>query len=174
LATNFVVYRVGLWWIGWHRPCGCLGNLTDLLGISPHTADTIMKLVLAYLLAGTLLASVGQSASLACGGALGATGRSVWQWRQSLKENRKLDKQVAQGGSMLNVAFGYVIWLHTVMFSMFQFVGQSKMRAEWFSIEASVSGQREKSPRIARGEFPGKPAWCVAMAIVNLALFSLE
>jgi len=53
LATNFVVYRVGLWWMGWHRPCGCLGNLTDLLGISPHTADTIMKLVLAYLLIGS-------------------------------------------------------------------------------------------------------------------------
>jgi len=41
--------------MGWHRPCGCLGNLTDLdlLGISPHTADTIMKLVLAYLLVGS-------------------------------------------------------------------------------------------------------------------------
>ena len=26
LATNFVVYRLGLWWMGWHRPRGCRGN----------------------------------------------------------------------------------------------------------------------------------------------------
>ena len=29
LATSFLVYRLGLWWIGWSRPCSCLGNLTD-------------------------------------------------------------------------------------------------------------------------------------------------
>jgi len=69
LATNFVVYRVGLWWMGWHRPCGCLGNLTDLLGIAPHTADTIMKLVLAYLL-------------------IGSYGLLLWQWRQNRRRNR--------------------------------------------------------------------------------------
>jgi len=69
LATNFVVYRLGLWWIGWHRPCGCLGNLTDLLRISPHTADTIMKLVLAYLL-------------------IGSYGLLIWQWIQNRRRNR--------------------------------------------------------------------------------------
>jgi len=53
LATNFVIYRLGLWWMGWHRPCGCLGNLTDLLRISPRAADNIMKSVLAYLLVGS-------------------------------------------------------------------------------------------------------------------------
>lgn len=53
LSTNFVVYRFGLWWMGWHRPCGCLGNLTHLLHISPRTADNIMKVVLAYLLLGS-------------------------------------------------------------------------------------------------------------------------
>ena len=26
LATSFVVYRLGLWWMGWKRPCDCLGN----------------------------------------------------------------------------------------------------------------------------------------------------
>lgn len=61
LATNFVVYRVGLWWIGWHRPCNCLGNLTDALHISPQAADNIMKVVLAYLL-------------------IGSYGLLVWQW----------------------------------------------------------------------------------------------
>jgi len=53
LATNFVVYRLGLWWIGWHKPCSCLGNLTDALHISPTTADHIIKGILAYLLIGS-------------------------------------------------------------------------------------------------------------------------
>jgi hypothetical protein len=63
ISTNFLVYRLGLWFIGWHRPCGCMGNLTDLLHISPHAADTIMKGVLAYLL-------------------VGSYGILLWQWRQ--------------------------------------------------------------------------------------------
>jgi len=53
LATNFVVYRLGLWWINWNRPCGCLGNLMDAIHISPQIADTVMKCVLAYLLIGS-------------------------------------------------------------------------------------------------------------------------
>ena len=53
ISTNFLVYRLGLWLIGWHRPCGCMGNLTDLLHISPRTADNIMKGVLAFLLVGS-------------------------------------------------------------------------------------------------------------------------
>jgi hypothetical protein len=53
LATNFVVYRFGLWWMGWHKPCSCLGNLTDALHISPQLADNIMKVILAYLLLGS-------------------------------------------------------------------------------------------------------------------------
>lgn len=53
LAGSFFAYRVGLWWIDWHKPCGCLGNLTDALHISPETADNIIKAVLAYLLIGS-------------------------------------------------------------------------------------------------------------------------
>ena len=53
LATNFVFYRLGLWWMDWHRPCSCLGNLTDALHLSPQLADTIMKVVLAYLILGS-------------------------------------------------------------------------------------------------------------------------
>ncbi len=53
MSTNFLVYRLGLWFIGWHRPCGCMGNLTDLLHLSPRAADNIMKGVLAYLLIGS-------------------------------------------------------------------------------------------------------------------------
>lgn len=53
ISTDFLVYRLGLWWMNWHRPCNCLGNLTDALHISPQTADNIMKVVLAYLLIGS-------------------------------------------------------------------------------------------------------------------------
>jgi hypothetical protein len=53
LATGFVVYRLGLLWIGWQRPCSCLGNLTDALNISPQKADAAMKIILAYLLLGS-------------------------------------------------------------------------------------------------------------------------
>ena len=53
LATNFAAYCFCLWWSGWHRPCPCLGNLTDALHISPQSADNISRAVLAYLLAGS-------------------------------------------------------------------------------------------------------------------------
>jgi len=53
LATSFLIYRIGLWWIGWHRPCHCLGDFADAIGISSQTADAIMKGVLAYLLIGS-------------------------------------------------------------------------------------------------------------------------
>ena len=63
LSTNFLAYRLGLWFIGWHRPCGCMGNLTDILHISPRLADNIMKVVLAYLL-------------------VGSYGTLLWQWKR--------------------------------------------------------------------------------------------
>jgi hypothetical protein len=63
ISTYFVVYRVGLWWMDWHRPCNCLGNLTDALHISPQVADNIMKVLLAYML-------------------IGSYGLLFWRWRQ--------------------------------------------------------------------------------------------
>lgn len=63
LATIFVVYRFGLLWVGWQRPCSCLGNLTDALQISPQKADTAMKIILTYLL-------------------IGSYGTLLWLWRQ--------------------------------------------------------------------------------------------
>ena len=53
LATSFLVYRIGLVLVGYHKPCSCLGNLTDVLHIPPKTADTAMKIILAYLLIGS-------------------------------------------------------------------------------------------------------------------------
>ena len=53
LSTCFLVYRIGLWWIDWQQPCRCLGRLTDVLHISPTTADNLMKGLLIYLLLGS-------------------------------------------------------------------------------------------------------------------------
>lgn len=63
MSTNFVVYRLGLYWMNWQKPCSCLGNLTDAIHIRPETADNIMKVLLAYLL-------------------IGSYGLLIWQWRQ--------------------------------------------------------------------------------------------
>lgn len=63
LATNFLVYRLGLWWLDWKKPCGCLGNITDALHLSPQTADNIVQVLLAYLL-------------------VGSYGLLLWQWRK--------------------------------------------------------------------------------------------
>jgi hypothetical protein len=53
LALNFLLYRLGLWSLDWHRPCGCLGNLTDYLNLSPETADIAIRFILAYFLIGS-------------------------------------------------------------------------------------------------------------------------
>jgi hypothetical protein len=55
ISTNFLVYRFGLWLIGWHHPCGCMGNLAGVLHLSDRAADNIMKGVLAFLLVGSYL-----------------------------------------------------------------------------------------------------------------------
>jgi len=60
MATNFLVYRVGLWCIGWHHPCGCMGSLAGVLHLSDMAADRIMKGILAYLLVGSYLLLVRQ------------------------------------------------------------------------------------------------------------------
>jgi hypothetical protein len=76
LATTFVAYRLDLGWIGYRKPCACLGNLTDALHISPQAADNAMKIVLAYLL-------------------LGSCATLFWLWRQNWKA----------GGRIQNVEF---------------------------------------------------------------------
>jgi hypothetical protein len=73
LGTSLLAYRLGLWWMGWHRPCSCLGNFTDALHISPQSADLAMKIILAYLL-------IGSYATL------------FWLWRQRGKCRSKNDE----------------------------------------------------------------------------------
>lgn len=81
ISTSFAVYRFGLWWVDWKSPCGCLGNLTDALNISPQAADNIMKLVLAYLF-------------------IGSYGMLAYEWRQKRRNvvgSGKLDPQPLTG-----------------------------------------------------------------------------
>ena len=72
LGTCFLGYRLGLIFIGYHKPCSCLGNLTDALHISPQTADTAMKIILAYLL-------------------IGSYSILFWLWRQKRKTLSAMD-----------------------------------------------------------------------------------
>jgi hypothetical protein len=53
LASNFLLYRFGLYWQGYHNICPCLGSLTDSLHIPPENADIVLKIILAYLLIGS-------------------------------------------------------------------------------------------------------------------------
>jgi hypothetical protein len=53
LATCFAIYRISMPWIGYLKPCPCLGSLTSAIHISPKIADDVMKVVLAYLLIGS-------------------------------------------------------------------------------------------------------------------------
>jgi hypothetical protein len=66
ISANLCFYRIELWRLGWHKPCSCLGSLTEPLHISSEAADTAMKIILAYLL-------------------IGSYGSLFWLWRQRKK-----------------------------------------------------------------------------------------
>lgn len=55
LATLFLIYRICLRFSGYYSPCKCLGlgEFTSAIHISQAAADSIMKCVLIYLLAGS-------------------------------------------------------------------------------------------------------------------------
>jgi hypothetical protein len=53
LATMFLLYHLGLWFVNYPKPCDCLGGLTDALHISQATSGNIAKGILAYLLIGS-------------------------------------------------------------------------------------------------------------------------
>jgi hypothetical protein len=53
IATVFLVYRIGLWYVGWQHPCPCLGALAQGLHLSDVAADRLMQAVLAFLLLGS-------------------------------------------------------------------------------------------------------------------------
>lgn len=53
ISTVILACRAGLFWIGYEGSCRCLGNVTDMLGVSPADADMASKLILGYLLLGS-------------------------------------------------------------------------------------------------------------------------
>lgn len=53
LSTAFAFYRLGLWYVGWHGPCPCLGSLTSVLPASPDTVQTALTVLLVYLILGS-------------------------------------------------------------------------------------------------------------------------
>jgi DNA-directed RNA polymerase subunit RPC12/RpoP len=53
LVLNLVVYRIGMWTMGWHHPWVLLGGLTDTLNVSPVVADSILAAIAAVLLFGS-------------------------------------------------------------------------------------------------------------------------
>ena len=55
LSILFFIYRLGLFSSHWENHCPCLGNLSDMLHISPKTSNTILKYILGYLLAGSCI-----------------------------------------------------------------------------------------------------------------------
>ena len=60
LSGSFLTYRFGLSWIGWHRPCPCLGVLTEAIGVPPEVASKLMLAVALLLLWGSYSLLLGQ------------------------------------------------------------------------------------------------------------------
>jgi len=55
LSTNFLAYRIGLVLIDYHKPCSCMGTLTDAIHLPPSLADLMMKSIMIYLVIGSYL-----------------------------------------------------------------------------------------------------------------------
>src|ERR1035437_4880545 len=66
LATNFLIYRIGLYWNGCHDLTGFLGSFSYAFGIPAKAANMMADLAFAYLLMGSCAAL-------------------LWQWRRSSK-----------------------------------------------------------------------------------------
>jgi predicted RNA-binding Zn-ribbon protein involved in translation (DUF1610 family) len=55
VVANMVVYRAGLWFMGWHHPYTCLFYLLNALDISPVTADGLLSVAAGCLLTGSVV-----------------------------------------------------------------------------------------------------------------------
>lgn len=54
LGVNFLLYRLALAWIAPGKPCPCLGTLAERLPLRPDKVDLLLKLVILYMLGGSL------------------------------------------------------------------------------------------------------------------------
>jgi len=55
LSLTFLSYRIGLWFTGWTKPCSCLGDLTQAIGMTEQNADNIAKLMLGFFIIGSVM-----------------------------------------------------------------------------------------------------------------------
>ncbi|MGH7940530.1 MAG: hypothetical protein ACREFR_05610, partial [Limisphaerales bacterium] len=53
VATGFLVYRCGVHFAGWTRPCPCMGTFLGTLHISQVAGDVLAGILFIYLLAGS-------------------------------------------------------------------------------------------------------------------------
>jgi hypothetical protein len=57
VALNFILYRLGTFWLDPGKPCPCIGTLADKLeglGLKPQTIDWWLKGIIVYMLSGSL------------------------------------------------------------------------------------------------------------------------
>lgn len=54
MSTSFLIYRFGLWYVGWQMPCVCMGTFTQAIHLSTKTAGMFIKGILVYLLVGSI------------------------------------------------------------------------------------------------------------------------
>jgi hypothetical protein len=52
VATTFLAYQLGVWWINGPNVYTCLGNLTSALPVHPRTLNEIIFVLLGYFLLG--------------------------------------------------------------------------------------------------------------------------
>jgi hypothetical protein len=54
LGCNFVLYRLSILLLTVGKPCPCLGTITEKLPVSPATIDWILKVIVAYMVFGSI------------------------------------------------------------------------------------------------------------------------
>ncbi len=77
LALSMVLYRVGLYVTGYNKPCGCIGDVTEALGISEAIADKGLKFILAYLV-------------------IGSSYLLIANWNRKNQSNRNIDSRIQE------------------------------------------------------------------------------
>jgi hypothetical protein len=49
ILPNWFIY------VGYHKPCKCLGNIVNVLNLNDEAADLWMKFIIVYMLLGSIL-----------------------------------------------------------------------------------------------------------------------
>ena len=53
LSCNFIVYRLAISFIGYNKPCPCLGTVSERLPLSPHVIDRLLWAMVAIMFMGS-------------------------------------------------------------------------------------------------------------------------